>query len=1016
MSKYGLTVVVCLLFAGGLIAGQTSAALATANGVTGTPGLNTAPVNDDPTRAPEGQYVQAPQEVYQQDAVTWSTRAAYPSSGTYRGNAGAWEAQTDSSFMYALGGQGSYYSSEFYRYNSRTNTWATMATLPVTTSNQAAVYWQDPGTGGDSSGVYCLGYYNGSYGNNVYWWRKSTNTWTAVASIPGSSMYGNVGCTVGDSVFCNTYYGFYAYAPRTNTWVTAASPPNTYRYFGAMAQSQGKAYLIGGWGYTTVDQYTPSSNTWVTRAALPSGVGGNSPNAVPWDTGSVHRLYVWSGGNYWTPQTGVAWYDANSNTWTSEGTMPEGTVGAFYGMVKEFPGPILGLNNATGYNGSSYITTHRRGVPDVPQPADVGVSKIISPADPFYAYGDTFRFIVQAKNYGTAPQTNVPVTVVLRHKGFPTGTPIFTTTENIPSMAVGQTCTLAFASFYAPAAQETIFVDTIRTELVADGNPVNNAMINSVPVTQWGSECMTYNDGTFDNAISWTSAGNELATMFFAPVKPLGVNKAVIWLSSFSGSDYAAEVRIYGNDGGSGKPGTQLGAWVGNLHTNIWTSLYKNEVYFTPTISVNYDTFFVSYYQGSVSPAYPYLGMDYTAPVTSGNDWGKYGGNWGLFPGYDGSMDFGIDGCYQARLLDGTITDIPSPSATVDSNVAFTPQVVVKNAGLKARTNIPVGFNIVNNATSDTIYTKMANSGPVNVGQSKTVVLPDTMLEPGDYTMTGISLMPYDGQPANDTLKMPLFVRYYDVKCQIMSPRKQEVPGLVPVSVKLTNVGNVPVNVPRIDVTIAPAGYGDFRTGITIPVGGFQIVTLNPWVCPSGSQETCTAWISDPADMNPGTLNDGIWNDTAKTAVRTGIPGWTELTPLPAPPSGKPIKDGGCMAYDLGTDLIYASKGNKTGDFYAYDVNAGTWTAKTGIPLGAEGKTVYKGSVVCADGNGKLYLTKGNNTIGFWGYKRTVGSRCVDAADQRSAGFIGQEGEAGLRSGLGDESRGRVGVPAQGLP
>jgi len=143
---------------------------------------------------------------------------------------------------------------------------------------------------------------------------------------------------------------------------------------------------------------------------------------------------------------------------------------------------------------------------------------------------------------------------------------------------------------------------------------------------------------------------------------------------------------------------------------------------------------------------------------------------------------------------------------------------------------------------------------------------------------------------------------------------------------------------------------------------------LNPWVCPAGGKETCTAWITFPADMNHGTLNDGVWNDTAQQAIATGVPGWTEMTPLPAPPSGKPIKDGGCMVYNAGDDKIYASKGNKTGDFYVYDVIAAAWVNKTGIPLGAEGKQVYKGSVVCSDGTGKLYLTKGNNTIGFWGY------------------------------------------------
>jgi len=968
MSKYGLTVMVCLLFAGGLIAGQLGTGLATTSGVPGTPGLNTAPVYMDPTRAPEGKYQQAPQEVYQQDAVTWSTRAAYPASGTYRGLAGAWETWPDSGYFYAIGGQGSYYSNECYRYNSRLNTWATLATLPITASNQWTVYWQDPGVGSDSSGLWTLGYYNGGYGGNVYHWYKASNTWAAWTSLPVSS-YGNTGAVIGDTIFCKCNFGssFYAWSIRTGGSWNSRPNGTGNTYFGAACAFQGKFWDLGGFYTNTNFQvYDPVAHTWTTKAAPPSNVGGNSPNIVPWDTGVVHRLYAWGGGAYWSPWSGVAWYDPLSNTWTSEGTTPEGCLASFMGPVKEFPGPILGINSCAGYNGSSYITTHRHGVPDVPQPNDVGVTKIISPSDPFYAFGDTIKFTAAVKNFGTAAQTNVPVRAVLRAKTV--GNAVFDTTQTIPTLAVGQTCTLAFTKVYAPPALETIYVDTIQTTLGTDGNPANNSMNNLVAVTAYGSQCMTYNDGTFDNAISWVAAGNQMAELFVPPMVPIGINKAELYISSFSGADYAAEVRIYGNDGGSGKPGTQLGAWVGNLHSAIWTSLYKNEVYFVPTINVTYDSFFVSYYQTSISPAYPYLGMDYTQPITTGNDWGTYnGGAWATFP-YDTYMDFGINGCYQARLLDGTITDIPSPAATVDSNVGFTPQVVVKNAGLKARTNIPVGFNIVNNTTGDTIYNKIANSGPVNVGQSKTVAFPDTMLEPGDYTMTGISLMPYDTKNENDTLKMPLFVRYYDVKCEIMSPRTNEVPGLVPVTVKLTNVGNVPANVPRVDVTIAPAGYGDFRTGVTIPVGGFQLVTLNPWVCPAGTKETTMAWITDPADMNAGTLNDGIWNDTAERVTTTGIPGWNELTSVPAPNSGKMIKDGGCMAYDLGTDLIYASKGNKTGDFYSYDVATGTWKTLTDIPLGAEEKQAYKGSVLCADAAGNLFMTKGNNTLGFWGY------------------------------------------------
>jgi len=112
-------------------------------------------------------------------------------------------------------------------------------------------------------------------------------------------------------------------------------------------------------------------------------------------------------------------------------------------------------------------------------------------------------------------------------------------------------------------------------------------------------------------------------------------------------------------------------------------------------------------------------------------------------------------------------------------------------------------------------------------------------------------------------------------------------------------------------------------------------------------------------------------NDSlVRTVYVAWTPGWKELTPLPEPPSGRPIKEGGCLAYDSGTGLVYAAKGNKTQDFYSFDVASGGWSAPAlaAIPLGSEGKKPRKGTSLCADGNGKLYLTKGNNTLGFWEY------------------------------------------------
>jgi hypothetical protein len=586
---------------------------------------------------------------------------------------------------------------------------------------------------------------------------------------------------------------------------------------------------------------------------------------------------------------------------------------------------------------------------------------ILSPNEPFYAWGEYIWPRCIVKNFGLNDQTNVPVHCQINPKGDPTK--VYNQTVTIASLEAGETDTIDFTvPFVCPSEVETLFYDTMWVELAGDSRPSNNYLGNTIKVTQWGAECLTYNDGTFDNAISWVTAGGELATRFVTPTKPLPINKVVLWMSSFSGNDYASEVRLYGNDGSGGAPGTLLGSWVGDLHTEIWASLYKNEIMFDPAVSVNYDTFYVSYYQTSITPNYPYLGMDYTSPVTSQNDWGYYQpyGYWAVFP-YDGYMDFGLDACYQAPLIDGKVVSIDYPPAEIDSNTMVTPVFTVGNAGLRSRPDIPAVFDMID-SMGMVVLSETVNTGPMAAGATKQMTCTQSYTpHPGYWTDSAYTLLPYDGDPDNDWFVQSLFVIHLNVKVEIISPRIQEVPGLVPVTIRLVNMGNVPAFVPRLDVTIMPSTYADYEENIALGVGGNQVVSLNPWVCPGNSQDTCTAWITYAADMYPP-------DDTMIRPITAGVPGWAQIRSLPAPPSGKFIKDGGWMAYDASGDLIYASKGYKTGDFYAYHVNGDSWSTLTSWPLGAEGKPPYKGSIGCADGNGMIYATKGYNTVGFWSY------------------------------------------------
>jgi hypothetical protein len=376
--------------------------------------------------------------------------------------------------------------------------------------------------------------------------------------------------------------------------------------------------------------------------------------------------------------------------------------------------------------------------------------------------------------------------------------------------------------------------------------------------TEWNSELLSYNDGTFENYFSWPEPRNELAVRFFAPANPLRPCRVYVWLTSFSGSDYASEVRIYGNDGDPyGNPGTLIDKYAGNLHTRIWTSLYKNQVYFDPPPVVNYDTFFVSYYQTSILPKYPYLGVDYSQPVTTDNDWGKYNGVWGVFPS-DASMDFGIDVevCYETPRLDAATVSIDAPVGTVCGRGTYYPKATVKNLS-----DIPQSFDVVFSIADDPVYTSTKTTPVLDPNQEVQLTFDD----------------PWD-----------------------------------------------------------PAGAGTFETKCTTKLDGDA---------------------DNTNDRQIGTVKVQLWPA-----------GWVEMEPVPFGPDKKGIKDGAWLAHKPWDEYVYAIKGDRTDEFYRYDIEGNAWSPLAPILRGREDKLPYSGARGVRDDGVYIYATKGANTPGFWRY------------------------------------------------
>ena len=85
----------------------------------------------------------------------------------------------------------------------------------------------------------------------------------------------------------------------------------------------------------------------------------------------------------------------------------------------------------------------------------------------------------------------------------------------------------------------------------------------------------------------------------------------------------------------------------------------------------------------------------------------------------------------------------------------------------------------------------------------------------------------------------------------------------------------------------------------------------------------------------------------------------------------------GCKAVSDGNGHLYMTKGNNTFGFWRYDAGAGTWTALTDVPAGNSSKKVKGGTdlaYVVRDDTGWVYLLKGyrcdflkyNTVSGAW--------------------------------------------------
>ena len=149
-----------------------------------------------------------------------------------------------------------------------------------------------------------------------------------------------------------------------------------------------------------------------------------------------------------------------------------------------------------------------------PAPNDVGVAAITAPLAGTFCSLNAQDVTVRLQNFGSAPQSNVPVTYSVN--ATVTGTATFTGT-----IAPGATALFTFPTQFTPSGNG-VYTFTATTSLAGDANPTNNAAPSSViytvvtPITAF-----PYTENFDAGPGGWTSGGASSSWTLGNPAKPV---------------------------------------------------------------------------------------------------------------------------------------------------------------------------------------------------------------------------------------------------------------------------------------------------------------------------------------------------------------------------------------------------------------------------------------------------------------------------------------------------------------
>jgi N-acetylneuraminic acid mutarotase len=226
-------------------------------------------------------------DAYDTTTNTWTTVASMP--GGARQDLAA--ATGPDGRIYAIGGfDGTNILSRVEAYDTTTNTWTTEAPMPGGPREDLVA-----ATGADGR-IYAIGGDAGSCSSitsRVEAYDTKSNTWATLASMPGGGRTNLAGATGPDgriyaiggiSVNCAAYLSrVEGFNPSSDTWTTGQAMPTARQFEGVATGPDGRIYAVGGYNgvrLTTVEAYTVIGGTLTARGATVNATEGAAFSGV----------------------------------------------------------------------------------------------------------------------------------------------------------------------------------------------------------------------------------------------------------------------------------------------------------------------------------------------------------------------------------------------------------------------------------------------------------------------------------------------------------------------------------------------------------------------------------------------------------------------------------------------------------------------------------------------------------------------------------------------------------------